>query len=1306
MRKKITSLFALFLLVAGTAIAQPSVDGKLFTLKCARGYVYYNGSVLKGTSDASQASQFAIVEFGGTTYLYDATNNAFVVHSTAATAGTAGNYALESTTDFSKAVTGLKWGDTGIASYPYYLEDSYGNWLNMDKIPIVYFNTWKDFEGGNGGNTYAVNVVGDFDPTAAKAMLMLPSVDGKLFTLNGKLFTLNCARGYVYYDGTQLKGTRYSALASQFAIVECGGTTYLYDATNGAFVVHTTAATAGTTGNNALESTTDLSKAVKGLKWGDTGIASYPYYLEDSYGNWLYMDNIPNVYFNTWKDFEDGTGGNTYAVNVVGDFDATAAKAMLMPSLDGKLFTLNCARGYVYYDGTQLKGTSDASQASQFAIVSYGETNYLYDATNGAFVVHTTAATTGSSNAALERTTDLSKAVTGLKWGDTGIASYPYYLEDSYGNWLNMDKIPNVYFNTWKDFEGGNGGNTYTINVVGDFDATAVTAMIDYYFNPSATVQYVIKDVSGNVVDSTEAKPAYVGNDITTLPAELQRPYCSYAVKPTTIAAGANVVDVTVTYNLPFTLSSSYADASWYFMTVRGHYVYYAETSNDIRTNQVSKGEPISAYEWAFMGDPYSGIKVINKAVGEGKYMSYTYSGGTVQMGTYPYAWTIESLNGTPTFGLRYGRWYINEQNTGNHNLIYSDFLTNTGSQFTVEEALTVNVTYDLYENGTKVDSKVVEQEAKSSVTIPTAWTAAYDTFVWDITTEGTIGYRDCTINVTANLKDGIVYPISNLSNNKAYRVVVKRGTYTTNNGLLANTVKNSSYAINNFAFIEYEGNYYMWSVADSKFVAGNVNTLSDEPAAVEFVDNSFPFYQIKSGYKYLNASVEHNTGADFGPWITASDGNRCLIYEAEDFDPTAVVALLDEYFHTGDKTAKVVAEVYPYIFADPTRPATSDIAPTVGHPFGISAEAANNFISTFSMNIVRNSFNTEEYAAAKAMVEAGIIYPADGFYRVKNVSTGKYLRAINLGARGGVVADLTAEQAASDAASVIEVRTIDGKPYMLSNTGWFNWVFYNANYKAFVSAAQDKYVHWLAVAPGQGAFSIAYGNGEGEYEYYLYYAYYSVYADNTLIGSLATSDAAYWVFEPATDVTVNMNVVGDASYATAVFPFPVEVSGAKVMRVEANIAAGKAKYYETANTIPAGTPVMLVDEDGAATATATIIDSADELTEQNDLVGNYFAGNVTDALVLGASSGVIGFYKLSATGTLGANRAYIDNSTSSDVRALVLAAGETTDETTGITGVATEAAQNGEVYDLSGRRVQNVGNGLYIINGKKVLVK
>ena len=45
------------------------------------------------------------------------------------------------------------------------------------------------------------------------------------------------------------------------------------------------------------------------------------------------------------------------------------------------------------------------------------------------------------------------------------------------------------------------------------------------------------------------------------------------------------------------------------------------------------------------------------------------------------------------------------------------------------------------------------------------------------------------------------------------------------------------------------------------------------------------------------------------------------------------------------------------------------------------------------------------------------------------------------------------------------------------------------------------------------------------------------------------------------------------------------------------------------------------------------------------------------------------------------------------------------TGETTGIEGVATEKA-NKEIFDLSGRRVQNPTSGLYIINGQKVYVK
>lgn len=149
----------------------PDVKGKTFTLRCARGYVGYNGSTLCSTTQEA-ASEFAIVDYGITNYLYDVTHKAFVIHSTAAMAGTEGNRSLESSTYFAAAVTGLTWGKTGFETYPWYLEDSFTNWMNMDGELKVCMNTWKDFEGGNGGNTYQVDIVStSFDATEAIQML-------------------------------------------------------------------------------------------------------------------------------------------------------------------------------------------------------------------------------------------------------------------------------------------------------------------------------------------------------------------------------------------------------------------------------------------------------------------------------------------------------------------------------------------------------------------------------------------------------------------------------------------------------------------------------------------------------------------------------------------------------------------------------------------------------------------------------------------------------------------------------------------------------------------------------------------------------------------------------------------------------------------------------------------------------------------------------------------------------------------------------------------------------------------------------
>lgn len=290
----------------------------------------------------------------------------------------------------------------------------------------------------------------------------------------------------------------------------------------------------------------------------------------------------------------------------------------------GKSFTLQCKRGYVYYDTSNsiLKGTADQASASVFAFVEYEGNTYLYDATQSKFVCHSTAARAGGSgNQALESDNDFSKIAKGFTLGSTGISTYPYYVEETqFGNWLNMDGTPKVYLNTWTNFESGNGGNTYAIEIVDNsFDDAAAIALLDDYFHPSSTVTYVISDASG-IIYTTEAVPATIGATITSLPSEYQRPYCTYNVTSTTVAAGNNNVTVLATYNPPFTVSSNFASATWYFATLRGKQLRADESAKDgngrYQTNTTN--ERTDVYKWAFVGNPYN-LSIMNKGAGDSK---------------------------------------------------------------------------------------------------------------------------------------------------------------------------------------------------------------------------------------------------------------------------------------------------------------------------------------------------------------------------------------------------------------------------------------------------------------------------------------------------------------------------------------------------------------------------------------------------------------------------------------------------------------------------------------------------------------
>jgi hypothetical protein len=112
------------------------------------------------------------------------------------------------------------------------------------------------------------------------------------------------------------------------------------------------------------------------------------------------------------------------------------------------------------------------------------------------------------------------------------------------------------------------------------------------------------------------------------------------------------------------------------------------------------------------------------------------------------------------------------------------------------------------------------------------------------------------------------------------------------------------------------------------------------------------------------------------------------------------------------------------------------------------------------------------------------------------------------------------------------------------------------------------------------------------------------------------------------------------------------------------------------------------------------------ETVPAGDFSNNSLQGTMTsitnpgNAYVLNKGTNGVGFYKLASGGTIAANKAYLQ--TTSNAREFFLF-----DQTTGIKAIENgQLTIDNEVYDLQGRRVVNPTKGLYIVNGKKAVIK
>ena len=182
---------------------------------------------------------------------------------------------------------------------------------------------------------------------------------------------------------------------------------------------------------------------------------------------------------------------------------------------------------------------------------------------------------------------------------------------------------------------------------------------------------------------------------------------------------------------------------------------------------------------------------------------------------------------------------------------------------------------------------------------------------------------------------------------------------------------------------------------------------------------------------------------------------------------------------------------------------------------------------------------------------------------------------------------------------------------------------------------------------------------------------------------------------------------VSEAGYATYASNFDLDFSTNENLKAYiAKEVSSEIKMVEV-EKVAAGTGVLLHATDGGGkaytveTTTETTADVTGNLFKRgNDEAVAYEAGEGKYNYILNVVNNQLGFYK-AAGKTVAKNRAYLQTSIAASRIDMNF-----DEEVTGIKLVETSKSNNEGYYNLAGQRVAQPTKGLYIVNGRKVIIK
>ena len=511
------------------------------------------------------------------------------------------------------------------------------------------------------------------------------------------------------------------------------------------------------------------------------------------------------------------------------------------------------------------------------------------------------------------------------------------------------------------------------------------------------------------------------------------------------------------------------------------------------------------------------------------------------------------------------------------------------------------------------------------------------------------------------------------------------------------------------FVFVKAKEKYYVYSVSEKKFMTNasskaKINYLpadyvTIEPASLE------EYFIIKfNGSQYLNVSTGYgDNGCAVTGWDTEDGGNRMFIVPVSDL-ASASLPTAEELtvFAEGciDLNAHLAAiSANPKVVGEGLGKYTASVS-----NYNATAEALNTFYNGITSETTTADLTTNVTTAASlAGATFTLNQPEAGkFYRFKGATHNRRLYSSSVEVSSKQRLEMGDDTETNISSSVFYY---DGTHLISYKTG-----------RAIGSFASTDKSTWNLVEAGATGATYTFGEGSIIGTYTLtangsrnLYNGRENYVDAA--GSENTAELYCWTIQDVTYLPVNVNY-GSAKYSTLISPVDLNLR-ANIFAYTAEIAGeGDNRYLHlnpVTGVIPHGTPVVLKVNDeverGADDHVYLEVTSGSETLTGSALTGCYetiLASSVSGTIyTLQNPAAGIGFYPFNGT-TLAGFKAYMPNG--SGVRGFLFHEDGTETAIDGIESLTATPEQ--PIYDLSGRRVQKAGKGLYIVGGKKVFFK